>query len=164
MNAGLLGVLTLLIVPVQMLLVAFAMRGFKQGWNVELERRDPAAGAGVRAGGTRPRRPDVPPEPRYPLHGPDHCGGGGTVDAEALKRPLSERACGFDSHPPHHCLLRSRDQLEQRGRQRLCGATRIPHGRSSCTGSSSTARPARSQISVPAAMSHGLTVRSKYAS
>jgi presenilin-like A22 family membrane protease len=42
LNAGLLGVLTLLIVPVQMLLVAFAMRGFKQGWNVELERRAPA--------------------------------------------------------------------------------------------------------------------------
>jgi lysylphosphatidylglycerol synthetase-like protein (DUF2156 family) len=45
LDAGLLGVLTLLIVPVQMLLVAFAMRGFRQGWNVELERRDPAAGA-----------------------------------------------------------------------------------------------------------------------
>ncbi|HEX3511051.1 MAG TPA: hypothetical protein VHT27_08140 [Solirubrobacteraceae bacterium] len=42
-EAGLLGVLTLLIVPVQILLVAFAMRGFKQGWNVELERRDPNA-------------------------------------------------------------------------------------------------------------------------
>jgi lysylphosphatidylglycerol synthetase-like protein (DUF2156 family) len=48
-NASLLGLLTLLIVPVQMLLVAFAMRGFKQGWNVELERREPrppASGAG----------------------------------------------------------------------------------------------------------------------
>jgi hypothetical protein len=44
-NAGLLGVLTLLIVPVQMLLVAFAMRGFSQGWNVELERRDEPGGA-----------------------------------------------------------------------------------------------------------------------
>jgi presenilin-like A22 family membrane protease len=43
LGAGLLGVLTLLIVPVQMLLVAFAMRGFQQGWNVELERRDPSA-------------------------------------------------------------------------------------------------------------------------
>ncbi len=47
LNAGLLGLLTLLIVPVQLLLVAFAMRGFNQGWNVELERRDPAAGAEV---------------------------------------------------------------------------------------------------------------------
>jgi presenilin-like A22 family membrane protease len=40
LNAALLGVLTLLIVPVQMLLVAFAMRGFQQGWNVELEQHD----------------------------------------------------------------------------------------------------------------------------
>ena len=42
-DAGVLGLLTLLIVPVQILLVAFAMRGFQQGWNVELERRDPSA-------------------------------------------------------------------------------------------------------------------------
>ncbi len=44
LNAGLLGLLTLLIVPVQLLLVTFAMRGFSQGWNVELEQRDPSAG------------------------------------------------------------------------------------------------------------------------
>jgi hypothetical protein len=44
-DAGLLGLLTLLIVPVQILLIAFAMRGFNQGWNVELERRDPSAAA-----------------------------------------------------------------------------------------------------------------------
>ena len=44
LDAGLLGLLTLLIVPVQILLIAFAMRGFNQGWNVELERRDPGAG------------------------------------------------------------------------------------------------------------------------
>ena len=55
LNAGLLGVLTLLIVPVQMLLVAFAMRGFSQGWNVELERRDPAADPG--------RFTSAPPQP-----------------------------------------------------------------------------------------------------
>jgi FtsH-binding integral membrane protein len=42
LDAGLLGLLTLLIVPLQILLVAFAMRGFQQGWNVELERREPA--------------------------------------------------------------------------------------------------------------------------
>lgn len=47
LDAGLLGLLTLLIVPVQMLLVAFAMRGFSQGWNVELELHDaPAADGG----------------------------------------------------------------------------------------------------------------------
>jgi hypothetical protein len=40
LNAGLLGLLTLLVIPVQILLIAFAMRGFSQGWNVELERRD----------------------------------------------------------------------------------------------------------------------------
>jgi hypothetical protein len=44
LNAGLLGVLTFLIIPVQLLLVAFAMRGFSQGWNVELERRESSAG------------------------------------------------------------------------------------------------------------------------
>jgi hypothetical protein len=39
LNAGLLGVLTLLVIPVQILLVVFTMRGFSQGWNVELEQR-----------------------------------------------------------------------------------------------------------------------------
>ncbi len=46
LNAGLLGLLTLLLIPVQILLIAFAMRGFSQGWNVELELRDPHAGVG----------------------------------------------------------------------------------------------------------------------
>ena len=35
--AGVLGLLTLVIVPVQILLIAFAMRGFQQAWNVEVE-------------------------------------------------------------------------------------------------------------------------------
>src|SRR5262249_61645697 len=43
LDASLLGLLTLLLVPIQILLVAFCMRGFNQGWNVELERRDPGA-------------------------------------------------------------------------------------------------------------------------
>jgi energy-coupling factor transporter transmembrane protein EcfT len=34
---GLLGLLTLIIVPVQFLLIVFAMRGFSQEWNVEVE-------------------------------------------------------------------------------------------------------------------------------
>jgi hypothetical protein len=34
---GLLGLLTVIIVPVQILLIAFAMRGFAQQWNVEIE-------------------------------------------------------------------------------------------------------------------------------
>ena len=43
LNAGLLGVITLIIIPVQILLIAFAMRGFQQGWNIELEQLDPHA-------------------------------------------------------------------------------------------------------------------------
>jgi hypothetical protein len=39
LDSGLLGLITLLIVPVQILLIAFAMRGFQQEWNVEVERR-----------------------------------------------------------------------------------------------------------------------------
>ncbi len=41
--ASLLGVLTLVLIPVQILLIAFAMRGFSQGWNIELEQLDPHA-------------------------------------------------------------------------------------------------------------------------
>ena len=44
LNAEFLGLLTLIVIPVQLLLIAFAMRGFGQGWNVELEQRDPGAG------------------------------------------------------------------------------------------------------------------------
>lgn len=46
LESNLLGVLTLLLIPVQILLVVFAMRGFSQGWNVELEQRDPSAPVG----------------------------------------------------------------------------------------------------------------------
>jgi len=60
-DAGVLGLLTLLIVPLQMLLVAFAMRGFNQGWNVELERRNPSASAGADIGAGP--YPDAPPHP-----------------------------------------------------------------------------------------------------
>ena len=42
LNPTLLGVLTFAVIPVQILLIVFAMRGFSQGWNVELER--PARG------------------------------------------------------------------------------------------------------------------------
>ncbi len=42
-NAGLLGILTLVLVPLQIALIVFAMRGFKQGWNVEVEVRPPPA-------------------------------------------------------------------------------------------------------------------------
>jgi presenilin-like A22 family membrane protease len=48
-DEGILGLITALIVPVQILLIAFAMSGFRQAWNVEIEHpvderpgRDPA--------------------------------------------------------------------------------------------------------------------------
>jgi hypothetical protein len=37
LDPGMLGLLTAIIVPVQLLLIAFAMRGFQQQWNVEVE-------------------------------------------------------------------------------------------------------------------------------
>jgi presenilin-like A22 family membrane protease len=55
LSAGLVGLLTLLIVPVQILLVAFAMRGFQQGWNVEIERTVPSSGGEAYG--------DAPPQP-----------------------------------------------------------------------------------------------------
>ena len=37
LDASILGLLTLILIPVQLLLIAFAMRGFQQKWNVEVE-------------------------------------------------------------------------------------------------------------------------------
>ncbi len=50
--ASLLGLLTLLLIPVEILLIAFAMRAFTHGWNVEEER--PAGGAGRDYGDAQP--------------------------------------------------------------------------------------------------------------
>jgi presenilin-like A22 family membrane protease len=38
LDEDILGLLSLILVPVQILLIAFAMRGFQQAWNVEVER------------------------------------------------------------------------------------------------------------------------------
>lgn len=38
LDAEILGMVTAIIVPVQILLIAFAMRGFQQAWNIEVER------------------------------------------------------------------------------------------------------------------------------
>lgn len=37
LEPGILGLLTLILIPVQLLLIAFALRGFNQEWNVEIE-------------------------------------------------------------------------------------------------------------------------------
>ena len=52
-DAGVLGLVTRIIMPVQILLIAFAMRGFQQAWNVEVE-RSPGSGGG---------RPSTTPQP-----------------------------------------------------------------------------------------------------
>jgi hypothetical protein len=44
-DAGVLGLITALIIPVQVLLIGFAMRAFNQSWNVEVERTPQGAAA-----------------------------------------------------------------------------------------------------------------------
>ena len=44
LNEDILAMLTFILVPVQVLLIAFAMRGFAQAWNVEVERPLPGGG------------------------------------------------------------------------------------------------------------------------
>jgi lysylphosphatidylglycerol synthetase-like protein (DUF2156 family) len=51
LDAGILGFITLLIVPVQLLLIAFAMSGFRQNWQVEVERRPDDRGGRRGSGG-----------------------------------------------------------------------------------------------------------------
>jgi presenilin-like A22 family membrane protease len=47
LDADLIGLLTLILVPVQALLIGFAMQGFAQAWNVEVERRPDETTRGV---------------------------------------------------------------------------------------------------------------------
>jgi len=56
LEPSILGLLTLILVPVQLLLVAFAMRGFQQQWNTEIEvSRDEADRYGPEARGGEPQ-------------------------------------------------------------------------------------------------------------
>ncbi len=57
LDESILGLLTFIIVPVQVLLIGFAMRGFQQAWNVEVER--PADGDAARQ--ARARDPEPQP-------------------------------------------------------------------------------------------------------
>ncbi len=59
MSAGILGLLTLLLVPLQVLLIAASLRGFRQRWNVEVER--PAGEGDGRAARRGRARPDAAP-------------------------------------------------------------------------------------------------------
>jgi hypothetical protein len=47
LNENVLGLVTFMIVPVQVFLIAFAMRGFQQAWNVEVERYPDGSSAQV---------------------------------------------------------------------------------------------------------------------
>jgi lysylphosphatidylglycerol synthetase-like protein (DUF2156 family) len=56
LEPSILGLLTIILVPVQLLLVAFAMRGFQQQWSTEIEvRRDEADQYGPDARGGAPQ-------------------------------------------------------------------------------------------------------------
>jgi hypothetical protein len=46
LGADLLGLLSLILVPIQILLIAFALRGFQQSWNVGVERSTDERGSG----------------------------------------------------------------------------------------------------------------------
>ena len=55
LDEGIIGLLTFILIPVQVLLAAFALRGFQQAWNVEVERPVDEAHGG--------RRHDPQPQP-----------------------------------------------------------------------------------------------------
>jgi len=57
LDPSILGLLTLIIIPVQVLLIAFAMRGFSQQWNVEVEVTREEAERYRRGGGPPPGEP-----------------------------------------------------------------------------------------------------------
>jgi hypothetical protein len=58
LSANMIGLLTMILAPVQVLLIVFAMRGFSQGWNVEQEVKvEEAARRGGSAGATPPPEP-----------------------------------------------------------------------------------------------------------
>src|SRR5919108_2506883 len=64
LDAGLLGLVTLLIVAVQALLILAAMQGFRQAWNVEVDRRPDVRTHALRpAGRARPPRTMSPGQP-----------------------------------------------------------------------------------------------------
>ncbi len=60
MSAGILGLLTLLLVPLQVLLIAASLRGFRQRWNIEVERPADDPGGDDARGRRRPRRDAAP--------------------------------------------------------------------------------------------------------
>lgn len=54
LDESILGLLSLILVPLQVLLIAFAMRGFQQAWNVEVERPADEPRGSAEHGGAAP--------------------------------------------------------------------------------------------------------------
>ena len=68
LDEGIIGLLTALMVPLQILLIAFAMSGFRQAWNVEVEHHpddedEPDRGGREREPEQRTERGDTSPAP-----------------------------------------------------------------------------------------------------
>ena len=111
LEPSILGLLTLILVPVQLLLIAFAMRGFQQQWSTEVE---------VSQRGSRPLRPG-----RARRRAPAGCSAAASARlaltrarvAELayemrLKIALSFGACGFESHPGHKDPVPEEESME----------------------------------------------------
>jgi lysylphosphatidylglycerol synthetase-like protein (DUF2156 family) len=61
---GLIGLLTLVLIPVELLLIIFAMRGFSQKWNVEIEMTREEYDRRHRGGGGGGGQPGYQPQPQ----------------------------------------------------------------------------------------------------
>lgn len=59
-SPSLLGIITFLLIPVQLLLITFAAQGFRQDWQVEVEVRGPGDAAGPGPDARRPARQTRP--------------------------------------------------------------------------------------------------------
>ena len=55
LDENILGLLSLILVPIQILLIGFAMRGFQQAWNVEVERPADGGRSSQQRGGAEPQ-------------------------------------------------------------------------------------------------------------
>ena len=112
LEPSILGLLTLILVPVQLLLVAFAMRGFQQQWSVEVEvRRDEAErhSAGGDSSGARPAGVAISPYARPRIS---------TLLARVAERHTRltqnhcpKGTCGFESHPGHPPIASVHDSM-----------------------------------------------------
>ncbi len=63
LDVSVIGLLTALMVPLQILLIAFAMSGFRQAWNVEVEHGPEDDRDRGRDGNDRPERAEASPAP-----------------------------------------------------------------------------------------------------